>query len=340
MGRKTKQNKLTSPILVEQVNRDNLDLMDDFLVYLRSTQHSEGTIAGYKSDLLIFWVWCLNNCGNKHFTDLTKRDIVKFQDWLINSNENSPARVRRIKSSLSSLSNYVSDILDDEFKDFRPIINKIKNPINKPVREKTVWADEELTTLLDELMKLGQYKKACALALGMYSGRRKAELPRFKKRYFDPENVIFGSLYKTPEPILTKGMGGGKMLFCYTLKNSFQPYLDIWLTEMDRLGIDSEWLFPDENDPSKPIAISTMNSWADTFSKMTGKDFYWHSLRHRYVTALSKSGLPDDAIQKIIGWNSIELVSVYKDIDAEDEFGKYFSNGEIVAQPKVGLEDL
>lgn len=51
-------------------------------------------------------------------------------------NGNSPARVRRVKAALSSLSNYIENILDDEYEDFRPIIRKIENPQNTPVREK------------------------------------------------------------------------------------------------------------------------------------------------------------------------------------------------------------
>lgn len=340
MGRKTKQNKLTSPELLAQVNPENIALMNDFLVYLRSTQHSEGTLNGYRNDIEIFLVWVLQNCGNKHFTRVTKREIVKYQDWLLNNNENSPARVRRMKSALSSMSNYVSDILDDEFEDFRPIVQKVKNPINKPVREKTVWEDEELEALLSQLTDAGEYKKACMLALAMYGGRRKAELPRFKVSYFDDENVIYGSLYKTPEPILTKGMGGGKMLVCYTLKKGFKPYFDMWMAERERLGIESEWLFPDKDDPAKPMESNTLNSWANTFSKMTGRDFYFHSCRHYACTALAKAGLPDEVIQKLFGWQSVDLVRVYKDIDAEDEFGKYFADGEIMAQAKTGLQDL
>lgn len=340
MGRKTKQNKLTSPELLAQANPENLALMEDFLVYLRSTQHSESTIAGYKNDLEIWAVWCLQNCDNKHFTKMTKREIVKYQDWLLNNNENSPARVRRMKSALSSLSNYVADILDDEFENFRPIVQKIKNPINQPVREKTVWEDEELEDLLSQLVEAHEYKKACMLALAMYSGRRKSELPRFKVSYFDEENVIYGSLYKTPEPILTKGMGGGKMLTCYTLKKDFKPYFDAWMEDRERLGVESEWLFPDKNDPTKPMEASTLNSWANTFSRMTGRDFYWHSQRHYFTTHLAKAGIPDDVIQKIVGWENVAMCQVYKDIDAEDEFGKYFADGEIMAQAKTGLQDL
>lgn len=340
MGRRTKQNKITSPELLAQVNPDNLALMEDFLVYLRSTQHSEGTILGYRNDLEIFLVWCLQHCNNKHFTEVTKRELVRYQDWLLNDNGNSPARVRRMKSALSSLSNYIADILDDEYTNFRPIVQKIKNPVNRPVREKTVWEDEELDALLTLLGDRGEHLKACVLALAMYGGRRKAELPRFKVHYFDEENVIYESLYKTPEPILTKGTGGGKYLTCYTLKKGFKPYLDAWMQERKRLRIESEWLFPMKGDLAKPMAATTLNSWAETFSRLTGRDFYWHSCRHYWTSYLAKAGVPDDVIQKMIGWTDISMVSVYKDIDAEDEFGKYFSADGITAQSKTALQDL
>lgn len=340
MGRKTKQNKLTSPELLAQINSENVALLEDFLEYLRSTQHSEQTCHGYRNDIEIFLVWVLQNCGNKHFTEVTKREFVKYQNWLLSENENSPARIRRLKSSLSSMSNYIADILDDEFPNYRPVVQKVKSPPNKLVREKTVWEDDEIQGLLKQLSDSGQHEKACAVALALYSGRRKAELLRFKTRYFDEANVIYGSLYKTPEPILTKGQGGGKMLTCYTLKKGFKPYFDAWMDERARKGIESEWLFPDKADPSQPLTIATMNSWANTFSKMTGRHYYWHSLRHKFCGSLSEAGIPDDIIQKIVGWESIAMVSTYLDIEAEDEFGKYFADGEIVAAQKVGLSDL
>lgn len=160
MGRKTKQNKLTSPELLAQVNPDNRALLEDFLEYLRSTQHSEQTCRGYRNDIEIFLVWIFQNCGNKHFTQITKREIVKYQNWLLNENENSPARIRRLKSAISSMSNYVSDILDDEYPDYRPAVQKVKSPPNKLVREKTVWEPEELEALLRQLTEAGEYKKS------------------------------------------------------------------------------------------------------------------------------------------------------------------------------------
>ena len=341
MGRKTKQNKITSPELIEQINPKNKRLMKDFLDYLRSVGKAETTIKAYTSDLNIFFVWVLQNADNKYFPEITKRDIVAYQNYLMQDNENSPARVRRLKATLSSLSNYIEAILDDELPNFKPIVRKIENPVNEAVREKTVLTDEQADTLLDYLVEHKKSDKACCFALARYSGRRKSELVRFKVSYFADENIIHGSLYRTPEKVRTKGKGkNGKMLTCYVLSKPFKPYFDLWMEERERLGIESEWLFPDGDDPTQPLPISTLNSWAETFSNILGVPMYWHAMRHFFTTYLAKANLPDSAIKTIIGWESLEMVEIYKDIDGEEEIGKFFKDGEIVGAEQSNLSDL
>ena len=341
MGRKTKQNKITSPDLIAQINPKNKRLMKDFLDYLRSVGKAETTIKAYTSDLNIFFVWALQNADNKYFPEITKRDIVAYQNYLMQDNENSPARVRRLKATLSSLSNYIEAILDDELPNFKPIVRKIENPVNEAVREKTVLTDEQADTLLEYLVEHKKFDKACCFALARYSGRRKSELVRFKVSSFADENIIHGSLYRTPEKIRTKGKGkNGKMLTCYVLSKPFKPYFDLWMDERERLGITSEWLFPDGDDPTQPLPISTLNSWAETFSNILGVPMYWHAMRHFFTTYLAKANLPDSAIKTIIGWESLEMVEIYKDIDGEEEIGKFFKDGEIVGAEQSNLSDL
>lgn len=340
MSRKTKTNSITSPELLSQVNPENIQLLTDFLDYLRSIQRSDTTIAGYESDILIAWVWCLQNNKNEFFVNWTKRNIVAYQNWLLFSNGNSSARIRRLKAALSSLSNYISNVLDDEFPDFRNIINKVENPVNRPVREKTVWADEELEQLLDKLVSKKHYDKACYLALAMYSGRRKAELCRFKVSDFNEDRLVCGgALYKSA-PIKTKGRGGGKMINCYTLAKKFKPYFDDWMKDRADKCIKSEWLFPDKNNPSDHIPISTTNSWANTYTRLSSRPSYIHSLRHYFTTSLAKAGIPDGVIQSIVAWESGDMVRVYKDIDADEEIGMYFKDGDIVEPEKKNLSDL
>nr|DAG62480.1 MAG TPA: SITE SPECIFIC RECOMBINASE XERD [Caudoviricetes sp.] len=340
MPRKTIQNTITNEELLKQVNPKNMRLKKDFLQYLHAMQRSEKTCAAYDNDLDIFFVYLLQNCDNKFFVDMTKRDLISFQTYLIDDNKNSPARIRRIKATLSSLSNYICNALDDEFPNYRNIVHAIESPPNTPVREKTVLSDTQCQELLDKLVSGEKYEQACMAALAMFGGRRKSELVRFKVHYFDDENIIFGSLYKTPEPIKTKGRGGNKPLVVYTLAKEFKPYLELWMKERDSKGIESEWLFPDPADPAQHMNADTLNSWAKTFSRLLGVDFYWHCCRHRFTTALSVCGLPDDVIQHILGWSSLELVGVYKDIDPVENLGKYFSDDGIIAPQAKGLSDL
>ena len=342
-GRTTVYNQISSPEKLEKVNPENIQLGNDFLEYLTSIDRSKTTVNAYRNDLNIFWCWCLDYNKNKFFVDLSKREIIKFQNHCLNEWKWSPARVRRVKATLSSLSNYIENMLDDEY-EFRPIIRKIESPAACTVRDKTIFDEEQLQFLLDSLVENKQYDKACMLSLAMNNGRRKSELPRMKVSYFTEDNVIYGSLYKTPETVTTKGRGSrGKQLIVYTLKNGFQKYLDLWLEYRKENNITSEWLIPKKENGEyldEQIPITTMDSWAESFSKILGVPFYWHSLRHYFTTACSRSGLPDDVIKNLVGWESNDMVSIYKDIDADEQFAQYFGEDGIKQVEQKSLSEL
>lgn len=165
MPRKTKMNDITSPELITNILPENRRLKQDFISYLQSIQRSPQTIHGYSNDLDIFFVWNLKYNGNKFFAKISKRDIVAYQHWLINENGNSPARVRRLKSAISSLSNFIENICDDdeEFEGFRSIVRKVENPKIQTVREKTVLDDNQLEELLNLLVSKRNMRKPVPL---------------------------------------------------------------------------------------------------------------------------------------------------------------------------------
>lgn len=343
MGRKTVYNNITDEESLSQILPENKELTEDFLDYLKSIDRSPNTISQYKSDLDIFFVYNLENNNNKRFTEITKREFARFQNHALNEWKWSPKRIRRVKSVLSSLGNYIEDILDEEpeYEGYRSVINKIPSPVNQTVRDKTVFTEEELQSLLDYLVENKKYRQAAVLALAMYSGRRKAEIPRFKVSYFDDENVLFGSLWKTPEKVSTKGRGShGKMVYLYVLKKQFEPYLKLWMDYRKENNIDSEWLFPSMDDYSKQMSTDSMDSWKDNFSKFLDKDFYWHSLRHFFCTLLVKNNIPTNVIQDIINWESADMVQLYTDISADENIGKYFDENGIRQIEQKTLSDL
>lgn len=342
MGRKTQMNSITSDVKTQQINKENIRLKNDFLSYLSSVQRSPGTIAGYDNDLLIVFTYILDNLDNKFFVNLTKRDLISLQNWLVNQNGNSASRVRRIKAALSSLSNYIEAVLDDEYPNYRNIIHKIESPVNEPVREKTILTDDQIDYLLNYLVEHKKYDKACLLALAVCSGRRKSELVRFKVKYFDDENLICdGALYKTSEKIKTKGRGiNGKQIYCYTLAKKFTPYFDLWMKYRAENNIESEWLFPQKDDPSQHLKSTTLTSWSNSFGRILGVDFYIHALRHCWTTGLIRAGLPETIIKELAQWSSLDMVDIYNDCEAEEQFANYFKDGDINVPNKKAINDL
>ena len=344
-GRSTVYNYITSEEKLAQVNPENLELQKDFLDYLVSIDRSKGTIYQYNANLNVFFCWNLEYNKNKPFPKLTKREIARFQTHAMSEWGWSSKRLRTVKATISSLSNFIENILDDEYEGYKPIVNKIESPPDVAVRKKTIYKTRELQKILDKLVEDGEYEKACALSLAMNSGRRKAELVRYKVDYFKPENLICeGAVYRTPEEVTTKGRGSmGKLLVLYTLAKPFNPYLNLWLEERKRLGIRSQWLFPRFKNGkylNEPAPVSTLDSWGKLFTKISGKKFYWHSMRHYITTTLLESNLPESVVQLFIGWETSDMVHNYDDREKDAQFEEWFGSDGIKSKRKTSLKEL
>jgi len=322
MGRSTVYNKnLTSDEKWNKVLENNKVLFDEFIEYCKSSDRSKETIKVYINGLKIYFCWNLELNKNKFFIDLTIKDIIKYQNFL-NDKDLSPSRIRLLKSSLSSLSNYIELVESDTYKDFRNIINKVPAPAMVKVREKLILDSDQVYNILNLLIDNHMIQQAACFALSAFSGSRKSELSRFRIIDFKEKNVKNG-LYCSDNKIKTKGRGNrGKLLTKYTIKKEFKPYLDLWLKEREKLNISSEWLFVKNN---QPVKLSTLNYWAEQISNITGINFYFHSMRHFFTTSLCKNNIPAEIIKTIIGWENLEMINIYSDLKTEDQFGDYFS---------------
>lgn len=345
MARSTVYNKITSEEKLALISEENKQLGEDWIEYLQSIDRSPQSLVAYRSDLNIFWVWNSEFNKNKFFPELTKREIAKFQNHAINTWGWSPNRVRRVKSCLSSLSNFIENVLDDdeEFEGFRSIVRKIDNPVKEAVREKTVLPDEEVDRLLNTLVERKEYQKACAIAIAAFSGMRKGEIIEMKVEYFDDEHFVYDSMWKT-DKIRTKGFGKlGKQLNKFILYGA-KPYIDLWMNERKEKGIESEFMFVHRtrNESGELVwdAMSDISHWTDEFTEILGIDFYFHCLRHYTCTKLHRLNLPAHVIQEFFGWSSSEMLKIYNDLTAEDEFGKYFDKDGIKEVKQGSLTDM
>lgn len=85
MSRFTVYNNIVTDEKYAKINKDNIDLMDDWIEYLQSIDRAPQTLHAYRNDLKVFFTWNLEFNGNKFFPDLTKREVAKFQNHALNT---------------------------------------------------------------------------------------------------------------------------------------------------------------------------------------------------------------------------------------------------------------
>ena len=83
----------------QEVNKYNKNLMEDFLLELKSQKKKKGTIDQYKNDLRILFIYILEELDNKPIHKLKKRNFRDYSLWLQDKNMSS-ARVNRLLSAL------------------------------------------------------------------------------------------------------------------------------------------------------------------------------------------------------------------------------------------------
>lgn len=323
MGRKTYKKIITSDELITQFNPENVKLVTRFLKD-KNMKCSEGTIKGYKSDLNIFFTWNLLENDNKFFVDIRKIEFSDFFSYGIEELKWSPKRFGRLKSCLSSFSNFIENYFDDIYPNFRNVILKsIDNLMNNPVREKTILLEEQVDGLLKHLKdELNKPQEACLLALAANSGARVSELLRFTTSIIDENNTAFEDMFlETTKQIKTKGFGKqGKLMHKYIVKDKFLPYYKDWLVERDKImkkhNKDHDAIFIKSN--GEPAQVSTVRSWSAKWEEYLGVPFYFHSLRHYLVTNLTRIGMESDFIIELVGWASSDMYKVYNDLTAKE----------------------
>lgn len=324
MARKTFRKTIVTPELLEEINPKNKKLVKRFLKE-KNTRCSEKTIINYTSDLNIFFCWNVLENENKFFVDLKKIDLADFFAFATEELKWGSARFSRMRSALSSLSEFIERFYDEDYPNFKNIVLKAIELMPKVARRrKTVLSEEQVEKLLNHLSEINRPQEACLLALAICSGARKSELLRFDLDLIDENNTAFDDLFiETKEKIKTKGFTKeGKLLYKYIIKDLFLPYYHKWLAAREE--IMKKHNIEEHNklfikSTGEPAKVSTIDSWIKKWSEYLGEDVYMHSLRHYTCTYLSRIGMESELVIEIFGWSSSDMYKIYNDLSAKDK---------------------
>lgn len=322
MPRKTFRKIITSPELIEQINPENKRLMKMFLKN-KNAKCSDKTIVNYESDLNIYFCYNVIYNDNKSFINTKKIEMSEFFDYGLLDLKWSGNRYSRMRSLLNSFSTFLTDYLDEDYPDFKNIINKAVPKIPKePVRKKTILLEDDVYGLRDELIKQDRIQEATYLMMLASSGARFSETLRITTDMIDENHTAFGDIFlETTEDIKTKGHGkNGTMMTRFLIKDVFLPTYKLWLPLREKIMKENNQehndIFIDKH--GKPIKDSRARGWVVSWEDILNKNIYPHCFRHFIVSDLTRKNCSSDFIIAVMKWKSADMYNVYNDIQDKD----------------------
>ena len=309
------------------IRKDNREFYDRWCEKLISGNYSPLTINKYQNTMQIFLSWNYEHNGDKLLTDFRNRDYTSYVAYVRGTLGSSPRRTNFHKTVLTNISAFIEKDYEDAYPEYRNRARNIDSLPSSETREKVIVSPDELVHMLDTLVRMEKYQLACWLAILAYSGCRRSEGIQIKVEWLTEAYEVFPApytMYKTP-PMRTKGRGKeGKVIPKYIFKDQVKPYLDLWLAERERLGIQSEWLFvsPVLDKPND----STATSFALAIRKIFNNGFHNHCMRHYFATMLRSMHFPDSIIQKIVRWNDAEMIDRYDDTSEDVAIEEYYKS--------------
>ena len=176
------------------VNKENKDIMEDYLLEYKSRKKKESTLKQYRNDLRIVLIYILKNCDNRPITDLNKKDFRRLSLWFSDDLEVSNARTNRLMSCVRSLLTFVED--DDDYDYDNNVASKVHGLEKDPVREIVFITNDEIEALRNKFISEKRYRDAMLISLLYDSAGRKNEIAQVLKQSFidgkDCTNVVIG----------------------------------------------------------------------------------------------------------------------------------------------------
>lgn len=308
-----KRNSFYNSEIYKQVNKENISLLNDYILELKSKRKSEGTIYQYSADIKMFFCWAFDNLNNKFILDMKKRDFRRFFLELQESGT-SPARINRVQCSLRNMLEFASED-DDEYDYDINAMRSIKGLQKEEVRDIHFLTDDQVNIILDYLIDKKQYQKALYLSLSYESAGRRNEVFQVLKEGFLENN----------RTNIVQGKRGKKFQLLYFSRS--KEIAKMYFEQRGEDDIPELWIVG-KNEDKRAAKYETLYNWTMSFrkilEKLTGEyiEFNPHSYRHsalenysngthHVLKELGKEKLDLEVLKILANHESIDTTSGY-----------------------------
>lgn len=212
----------------EKVNPKNKELLQDFIIEMKSNKKRAGTIYQYMCDIRMICCYVLEEMDNAFILDLRKKDFRNVKMWLLEERGVYSARCNRVMSVLHAFLDFVE--ADDEY-EYVNQSKKVKGVQVESVREILFLEDEQITRLRNRLKELKKYKHMCLLDFLYDSAGRKSEVFQVKRTGLLERNYT--------NVVVGKGGKQFPLVYFSRTKESLALYLNSRKDNLEELWVTS-----------------------------------------------------------------------------------------------------
>jgi integrase len=306
------------------VNEDYRSLVEEFI----SVQnHSPQTKIQYTSTLRQFGYFVYTSMNNKPLYKITKRDFLRYLSYLRDDRKMSSSAINLKKASVSSLCNYIENVVADDDQNYRQFRNFTRGlpsiPRNR-VYDKVKVTYEEFQDMMKVLESDENYLGMAWLSTAFLVGCRRSELIQFRTEIIDYK-IPEGQNYVLSHIVRGKGKSTDGKPLEYMIPLEVLPYWKKWLNVR---GYESEYVFTTKyNGEVRQMS----SSWADNFcaevlSNILGRRINVHIFKNSCVTYHLERGVDINLVSKFIAHHeNVSTTQIYDLRDFEDEKNNIFS---------------
>lgn len=297
----------------EQVNKYNKNLLNDFILEMRSNKKKEGTINIYVSNIRIVFIYILEELDNKPIYKLKKKHFRNFMLWL-QDKDMSPARINNIFSALRTMLEYASN--EEDYEDELEInyASKVKGLQKEAVRDIVFLTDKEIEIIYKYLIKHKKYNQALFCAIMYDSAARRSEVFQLKRDDIS-ENAKVSKSY-----VVGKRGKKYRPMFHDRTREAYAKYMKTRKDDSNEL-----WLSKDGEPITKATLYVWVRTWRNILKKETGeyKKFNPHSFRHSALENYSDgSHYYAKKIGKKFNLETLQLLANHSDISTTQGYLK------------------
>lgn len=282
-----------------QVNPETLRLWERYQVDMELRELSEKTQEAYRSDLFQWWIYVLDNQGNRPVTELTEDDLTMFFYFCKKAGNNS----RRIKRRMSSVAAFYKFLRKKKLIDSNPM-----EFIDRPAKDKDVIVQTYLTE-----EQIGELKRKIAeiLSQDLTALQRHAWLTiraymMFSLSTMARVNAVRGVTWKqldmenrTAVNVVEKEGYIVDLFFSVETKQ----YLEELREFREKHDIDDGgYVFAAKSGEQYGMTTAaTMNNWCKKLGGLIGVEtLHPHDWRHSAATLLKNRGMPLEDVSALL----------------------------------------